>query len=199
MSEPLTKDKLVDHIDFVDEVILIEDLKSALEEFEKLISEEASYEVRANGTKISLLLRKAFPAIYIMEMTKMVEWITENWDKIPNEYKTDIKPDRSVQTLNDVVREGHIVVLLLDRQKPSIEPDYSFDEERIGVNKFGQIIWGFDSGCSCPISWEDSYPACYSYSNTWKEFEINLKDFDKLWDQEMQNKFEEIKSSVVKK
>lgn len=36
----------------------------------------------------------------------------------------------------------------LDRQKPSVEADYSFDEERFGITKDGQLIWGFDSGCS---------------------------------------------------
>ncbi|MCL5072314.1 MAG: hypothetical protein M1308_15695, partial [Actinobacteria bacterium] len=55
------------------------------------------------------------------------------------------------------------------------------------------FIWGFDSGCSCPIPWEDNYPACYSVNKEWKEFEINLKDFDKDWEIECQKKINEIK------
>ena len=42
----------------------------------------------------------------------------------------------------------HRVYWLISRQKPSVEQDYTFDEERFGVTLEGNIIWGFDSGCS---------------------------------------------------
>lgn len=40
------------------------------------------------------------------------------------------------------------VYWLVSRQKPSVEADYSFDEERFGITLEGHIIWGFHSGCS---------------------------------------------------
>jgi hypothetical protein len=40
------------------------------------------------------------------------------------------------------------VYWLINRQRPSVEPSYDFDEERFGVTLCGEIIWGFHSGCS---------------------------------------------------
>lgn len=40
------------------------------------------------------------------------------------------------------------VLWFINRQKPSIEACYDFDEERFGITIDGNIIWGFDSGCS---------------------------------------------------
>lgn len=128
------------------------------------------------------------------EMKKITQWIVNNWDMIPDEYKEDIRRDYKV--IKGLKVEAHFVVLLLDRQKPSVEAEYDFNTERIGVNRFGQIIWGFDSGCSCPSPWHDSFPDCYSCSNSWKEFEVNLKDFDKEWEKEVLENFNEIKSKV---
>ncbi len=97
-----------------------------------------------------------------------IDWVIKNWAKIPEQYKEEIVDGKSSK-----------VVLLLDRQKPSVEADYSFDEERITINEQGQIIWGFDSGCSCPSPWHDSAPQCYSCTESWKEFVVNdLKGFD---------------------
>ena len=42
----------------------------------------------------------------------------------------------------------HEVIWFLDRQSPSIEQSYDFEEERFGMTRDGQLIWGFDSGCS---------------------------------------------------
>ena len=57
-----------------------------------------------------------------------------------------------------------------------VKKDWDFDEERLGINRFGEIIWGFDSGCSCPSPWDDSYPDCYDVEKTWKEFVIANQD-----------------------
>lgn len=100
-----------------------------------------------------------------------VEWIVRNWEKIPDKFKTDIRPGKA--EVPELRTEGHIVVLLLDRQKPSVKSNYEFDEERIGVNRFGEVVWGFDSGCSCPTPWYDSYPDCYDVKKTWKEFTVD--------------------------
>lgn len=36
---------------------------------------------------------------------------------------------------------------------------------------------GFDSGCSCPSPWDDSYPDCYEVM-TLEEFKTSKKEFD---------------------
>jgi len=132
-----------------------------------------------------------------MEMRSMVRWIKRHWEEIPDKYKQNIKPDNeysvNVKSLN---ADGHLVVLLVDRQKPSVYANYSFDEERFGVNRYGEIIWGFDSGCSCPCPWNDEYPGCYDVAKTWKEFKINLEDFDVDFEKDASEAFEEIRKSV---
>jgi hypothetical protein len=115
------------------------------------------------------------------ELTKGINWIKKNWDNIPDDFKQNIKADK-YKNVEDLNEDGHIVVLLVDRrQKPSVEPCYDFDEERLGINRYGQIIWGFDSGCSCPCPWDDSYPECYNVEKTWKQFKLKEleKDFDR--------------------
>ena len=127
-----------------------------------------------------------------MKIQKEIKWIIKNWEIIPENYKSDLRPTQC-KIIKDLPKEEHFVVLLLDRQKPSVRRDYDFDEERIGVNRKGKIIWGFDSGCSCPMPWEDSFPDCYNVSKTWKEFEVNLKDFDKEVIEECLSKIKQIK------
>jgi len=131
------------------------------------------------------------------EIKKVISWIKKNWERIPDKSKVSLFPGYKYcdKTIKNVKKEGHFVVLLLDRQKPSVDADYDFDEERLGVNRFGEIIWGFDSGCSCPIPWDDSFPDCYESSRTWKEFKVNLKDFDKDLKKEVLEEFEKIKTA----
>ena len=113
----------------------------------------------------------------LKEIEQAIDWIVENWNNIPDKYKTLIKPEE-YQNISGLNLEEHFVILLVARQKPSIVPSYDFDEERIGITNTGKIVWGFDSGCSCPEPWLDSYPDCYEVSKSWKEFVVNLKDFD---------------------
>lgn len=40
------------------------------------------------------------------------------------------------------------VIWLVDRQKPSVDQSYDFDQERFGLTREGEVIWGFHSGCS---------------------------------------------------
>lgn len=134
-------------------------------------------------------------------MDKITQWIVKNWDKIPDNFKQDIRnkygwTDYQKNNLNGLPDEDHIVVLLVDRQKPSVEADYSFNEERIGVTKSGKIIWGFDSGCSCPSPWDDSYPECYEVSEGWKQFTLNAKGFDEDWLKECEEQFAKIKEKT---
>lgn len=103
-------------------------------------------------------------------------------------------------------KEEHFVVLLVDRQKPSVCRDYDFDEERIGITKTGKVVWGFDSGCSCPTPWSDNYPECYKTDKNWKEFIVSVEktskelngSFDAGWSEEAKAKVKEIKKEVAK-
>ncbi len=126
-----------------------------------------------------------------------INWIKNNWNKIPDTEKTFIKPNRYSKYIEGLSIESHFVVLLLNRQKPSVEASYDFDEERIGITRQGEIVWGFDSGCSCPSPWDDGYPECYNISKSWKEFKLNPETkFDADWEFVCTKKLEEIKSAL---
>jgi len=79
------------------------------------------------------------------------------------------------------------VLWLLDRQKPSVEQSYNFDEERFGLTQDGKIVWGFDSGCSCPSPWSSEDYGDDSYSvKEWKEFILGkFPDFDVPFEEEI--------------
>jgi len=135
------------------------------------------------------------------DLKLLIDWVVENWDNIDDKHKVDLHYQKRdyEKTEGDKIPDvelnvaHRIVILLVDRQKPSVEANYSFDEERIGITKDGTIIWGFDSGCSCPTPWGDSYPSCYEISKSWKEFEVkNIEQFDKGATQEIENKITEI-------
>lgn len=114
-------------------------------------------------------------------MKEKIEKLLEVIEKIPEKYwsKTD--------------EEKYRVVWLLDRQKPSVEEFYSFDVERLGITDDGRIIWGFDSGCSCPTPWSSQDYGDNSYeTNTYKEFFVSLPEFDIDWDKEGSDKIDEI-------
>jgi hypothetical protein len=128
-----------------------------------------------------------------MDISKDVQYIVENWEKIPESFKTNLGGYNHIE---GVKMEDHVVVLLLDRQKPSVQADWDFDEERISINRKGQVIWGFDSGCSCPSPWNDSFPDCYSCDEGWKEFVINESKFDHGAMEECLEKINEIKSAI---
>lgn len=134
-------------------------------------------------------------------MDKEIQWLVKHWDMIPDEFKTNLQGSGYSSNggqIPGVKKEEHIVILLLDRQKPSVEADYSFDEERIAVTRTGKIIWGFDSGCSCPSPWHDNYPGCYSCSEGWKAFEVNLSSFDEKVLEECQATIKKIKAKTPK-
>lgn len=118
------------------------------------------------------------------DITKEIAWLVKNWKNIPDTFKTKIQDGKDSE-----------VILLLDRQKPSRERDYSFDEERISINEKGQVIWGFDSGCSCPIPWRDNAPDCYTCTATWKEFALDTGNFDPDWADECLEMITIIKNS----
>lgn len=106
-------------------------------------------------------------------------------DKIPSEYWQETDGGK------------YKVIWLLDRQKPSVEACFSFDEERFGITDDKRIIWGFDSGCSCPSPWSRFDFGDENYqTNTYKEFFVDLPEFDKTWDEESCVKIDEILSKI---
>lgn len=130
---------------------------------------------------------------------KEIEWLVKNWDRVPDDFKKNIQGgeySKSGAVIPGVPLEEHTVIVLLDRQKPSVSRDYSFDEERITITRSGKIVWGFDSGCSCPSPWADNYPNCYTCTQTWKEFEINIKDFDAGAVEEVLGKIMQIRQTL---
>ncbi len=99
---------------------------------------------------------------------KEIERLIRNRRKIPDEF------------WRRTAGGTHEVIWFIDRQKPSVSQSYDFDMERFGVTKDGKIIWGFDSGCSCPSPWEDDQRAGYE-TKEWKEFVVSPVELDTDW------------------
>lgn len=109
-----------------------------------------------------------------IKFKKEIETLIENRHKIPDEFW--------VRTDGGTYR----AIWFMDRQKPSVEADYSFDEERFGITQDGRVIWGFDSGCSCPSPWSSDDFGDTSYNvKEWKEFAVAPEEaFDADWQDE---------------
>lgn len=106
-----------------------------------------------------------------IKFKKEIEKLIENRHLIPDEFWVMTDGDR------------YEVIWFMDRQKPSVEANYSFDEERFGLTKTGKVIWGFDSGCSCPSPWSQRDFGDENYqTNEWKEFLVSPEQsFDADW------------------
>ena len=118
-------------------------------------------------------------------MEKKLQKLIKNFLKIPEKYWEN--------TDGGMYR----VVWLLNRQKPSVQAAYDFDEERLGITSKGQLIWGFDSGCSCPSPWSSSTFGDKNYNtSTYKEFIIKLPEFDTTWEKESEEKMDEILKEI---
>lgn len=109
-----------------------------------------------------------------IKFSKEIKQLIKHRDKVPDEFW--------VRTDGGKYR----VLWFMSRQKPSVEADYSFDEERFGLTREGKVIWGFDSGCSCPSPWsaadfgDDNY-----HVKEYKEFEVEPETaFDADWQDE---------------
>lgn len=105
------------------------------------------------------------------QLEKGIAKLVKNLNKIPDEFWTRAEPSE------------YLAIWFMSRQRPSVEQDYSFDEERFGITKEGSIIWGFSSGCSCPSPWSNDSGE-YTTSS-YKEFDLG-KDygFDPDWKEE---------------
>lgn len=89
------------------------------------------------------------------EIKKKLDLLVENRNKIPDEFWID----------------GAFWFYQED------SGGYSWNAERLGINREGQVVWAFDSGCSCNSAWENfDITECKTVSH--KEFVINdfLKD-----------------------
>lgn len=143
---------------------------------------------------------------------KDVKWVVKNWDSIPDNFKENLCPKKYADWAG-VSKEQQIVVLLVDRQRPSVASSYDFNEERVGINRFGEVIWGFDSGCSCPSPWDDGYPQCYKLSKDWHSFVATAKtkaptaeeyhdfgdtEFDTGWSEEAKAKLDAIQQGIAR-
>jgi hypothetical protein len=109
-----------------------------------------------------------------IKFKKEIEVLLEKRDLIPEEFW--VRTDGG----------KYEVIWFMDRQKPSVEANYSFDEERFGMTRDGRVIWGFDSGCSCPSPWSSGDFGDDSYQvKEWKEFSVTPSEsFDAGWDEE---------------
>lgn len=109
-----------------------------------------------------------------IKFKKEIEKLIENRHKIPDEFW--VRTDGGM----------YQTIWFMDRQKPSVQADYSFDEERFGLTKEGKVIWGFDSGCSCPSPWSAGDFGDSNYHvKEWKEFAVpNDEAFDAGWEDE---------------
>lgn len=93
-----------------------------------------------------------------MLQTKL-ERLIKNLHKIPDEFW--------------VTSETGKQVIWLLSQEDGTAGSYETSQERIGITREGEMLWGFSSGCSCWSGWEkDNYCPTKSY----KEFNID-KDF----------------------
>lgn len=100
-----------------------------------------------------------------------LEKLIENRHKIPDEFWVTTSGAK------------YQALWFINGQKPSVSQSYDFDEERFGVTKDGQLIWGYDSGCSCPSPWSQGDYGDENYQvATYKEFFIaELPSFDEQW------------------
>ena len=134
-----------------------------------------------------------------MTIEKRIERLVKNWDFIPDSFKSYLRPAEYRKDIDGLKKEEHFVILLIDRQKPSVIASYDFDEERIGITRSGKIVYGFDSGCSCPTPWEDTYPDCYKVAKDWKEFVApSLRGFEDGAFEAALVKIEEIEEAFAK-
>lgn len=119
-------------------------------------------------------------------MQEKIKQLLSNLDKIPKDLWEETDGGK------------YKVIWLMDRQKPSVQADYSFDEERVGITDKGDIIWGFDSGCSCTSPWSsgDFGDDIYDTAPTYKEFLLNVSSFDEGWEKDCEVKVEELLSKI---
>lgn len=98
-----------------------------------------------------------------IEFKEKLKTLIENKDKIPNEFWV-------------LAENGKRVIWFLNREDGTAEV-YETAEERLGLTKEGEILWGYSSGCSCWDGWDS---VDYENSVSYKEFIIkNIKSYER--------------------
>jgi len=108
-----------------------------------------------------------------MKFKQEIEELIAKKDLIPDEFWVQ------AQCLDERV------IWFVNRQKPSVVAFYDFDEERFGLTRSGKIVWGFDSGCSCPSPWFDNMNDETYSKKEWKEYVLGSEaPLDEGWEDE---------------
>lgn len=104
------------------------------------------------------------------EINKKLAELVEKKDRIPDEFW--IKSEN-----------GHDVIWVLD-QEDGTAGNYETSQERLGITRNGDMVWGFSSGCSCWSGWEsDDYCPTVSV----KEFVVDMFSGSENWEAEAQS------------
>ena len=104
------------------------------------------------------------------EINKKLAELVEKKDRIPDEFW--IKSEN-----------GHDVIWVLDQEDGTAE-SYETSQERLGITRNGDMVWGFSSGCSCWSGWEsDDYCPTVSV----KEFVVDMFSGSENWEAEAQS------------
>jgi len=107
-----------------------------------------------------------------------IQTLIEKLDKVPDEFW--------VRSEN-----GHQVIWILD-QEDGTAGSYETSQERIGITRDGNILWGFSSGCSCWDGWSDND---YCPTVSAKEFTIDMFKRGNEYNSEELNDWESLASS----
>ena len=104
------------------------------------------------------------------EINKKLAELVEKKDRIPDEFW--IKSEN-----------GHDVIWVLDQEDGTAE-SYETSQDRLGITRNGDMVWGFSSGCSCWSGWEsDDYCPTVSV----KEFVVDMFSGSENWEAEAQS------------
>lgn len=101
-----------------------------------------------------------------MSIEEKIKIIFENVTKIPDEFFVKAENDERV-------------IWFLDREDGTAE-SYETSQERFGMTKNGDVIWGFSSGCSCWSGWKSGD---YCPTKSYKEFKFAELKFETGWEE----------------
>lgn len=95
----------------------------------------------------------------IEQIKEEMEIVISNLQRIPDEFFVPRSRDGA---------DSNPVVWVIERDDGTAG-SYETSEERLGITKKGEVIWGYSSGCSCWDGWESGD---YEPEVSWKEFKL---------------------------